>query len=143
MILAILVIAALYGTGWLGWSLTDPVGAAVSIAVCVAAGSLVVASVTSREVSRRAAVVAVVVLLLVEAAGAAALAVGSGLLLASWFGAMGWGTDALVDQRAGAVVAGAILLVPTIVLLVAAARKAPGTVGRPRPAAPIQEEVPA
>lgn len=141
-VIAVVVVAAVYGTGLLSWSLTDPVGAEAVVALCLVAGGLVVAS-SAGEASRRVAVIVAVVLLVVEAAGAAVLALGSGLLLASWYGAMGWGTDALVDQRAGASVAGVILFVPTLVLLLAAARKAPGVAARPRPVTPIQEEVPA
>ncbi len=142
-VIAVVGVAAVDGTGLLRWSLTDPVGAEAVVALCLVAGGLVVASTVSGDASRRVAVTAAVVLLVVEAAGAAVLALDSGLLLASWYGAMGWGTDALADQRAGASVAGAILLVPTVVLLLAAARKAPGDAARPRPVAPIQEEVPA
>lgn len=139
-VIAIVVVAAVYGTGLLSWSLTDPVGAEAVVALCLVAGGLVVAS-SAGDASRRVAVTLPVVLLVVEAAGAAVLALWPGLLLASWYGAMGWGTDALVDQRAGASVAGVILLVPTLVLLLAAVRKAPGGAARPRPVTPIQEEV--
>ncbi|WP_375405258.1 cytochrome c oxidase assembly protein [uncultured Amnibacterium sp.] len=142
-VIAVVVVGAVDGTGLLRWSLTDPVGAEAVVALCLVAGALVVASCVSGDASRRVAVTVAVVLLVVEAAGAAVLALGSGLLLASWYGAMGWGTDALADQRAGASAAGVILLVSTGVLLLAAARKAPRGAARPRPVAPIQEEVPA
>lgn len=142
-VIAVVVVAAVYGTGVLSWSLTDPVGAEAVVTLCLVAGGLVVASALTGETSRKVAVTVAVVLLVVEAVGAAVLALGPGLLLASWYGAMGWGTDALVDQRAGAAAAWVILLVPTLVLLLAAARKAPGDAARPRPVTPIQEEVPA
>jgi putative copper resistance protein D len=139
---AAVVLAGLYGTGLLGWSVTDPVGTEVALAVCLGAGCLLVRAVLSAP--RRSGVITAASLLVLEAAGAAAVALGPGLLLAGWFGAMGWGTDALVDQRLGAAAAGVLLVVPTAVLLIAAARSSAGaTPAEPSTVNRTLEEVPA
>lgn len=49
------------------------------------------------------------------------LMVGSGLLLASWYGAMGWGTSALADQQGGGGIAWSVGEIPTMVLAIAVA----------------------
>lgn len=46
---------------------------------------------------------------------------GEGLLLADWYGAMGWGTDALADQQAGGGIAWSVGEIPTITLAIAVA----------------------
>ena len=43
---------------------------------------------------------------------------GTGLLLSDWYGAMGWGTDALKDQQAGGGIAWSVGEIPTVVLAV-------------------------
>ena len=45
----------------------------------------------------------------------------SGLLLADWYGAMGWGTDALADQQVGGGIAWSIGEIPTLALAIAVA----------------------
>ena len=45
-----------------------------------------------------------------------ALLEGTGLLLADWYGAMGWGTSALADQQAGGGIAWSVGEIPTLVL---------------------------
>jgi len=50
-----------------------------------------------------------------------ALMTGTGLLLADWYGAMGWGTDALLDQQAGGGIAWSIGEIPTVSLAIAVA----------------------
>lgn len=50
-----------------------------------------------------------------------ALMTGTGLLLADWYGAMGWGTDALVDQQTGGGIAWSIGEIPTVALAIAVA----------------------
>jgi putative copper resistance protein D len=45
-----------------------------------------------------------------------ALIQGEGLLLADWYGAMGWGTDALADQRVGGGIAWSVGELPTVSL---------------------------
>ncbi|WP_367948560.1 cytochrome c oxidase assembly protein [Rathayibacter sp. VKM Ac-2857] len=47
-----------------------------------------------------------------------ALMTGEGLLLADWYGAMGWGTDALVDQQAAGGIAWSIGEIPTLALAI-------------------------
>lgn len=46
---------------------------------------------------------------------------GTGLLLADWYGAMGWGTDALADQQAGGGIAWSLGEIPTIILAISVA----------------------
>ncbi|GAA4748104.1 hypothetical protein GCM10025783_20320 [Amnibacterium soli] len=120
-VLAAIAFLALHGSPLLRWSVTDAIGAEWSLLQCVVTGALVVAAVLGGP--RRAAVAATVLLLLIETAAAAVLGAGSGLLLADWYGAMGWGTDALVDQRIGAVLAWVVTAAPTLVLLVVALRR--------------------
>lgn len=50
-----------------------------------------------------------------------ALITGTGLLLADWYGAMGWGTNALADQQAGGGIAWSVGEVPTVALAIAVA----------------------
>ncbi|THG30210.1 cytochrome c oxidase assembly protein [Naasia lichenicola] len=50
-----------------------------------------------------------------------ALLSGSALLLADWYGAMGWGTSALADQQAGGGIAWGIGEFPTVVLAIVVA----------------------
>lgn len=46
---------------------------------------------------------------------------GTGLLLADWYGAMGWGTDALADQQFGGGIAWSIGEIPTVALAITVA----------------------
>ena len=50
-----------------------------------------------------------------------ALLSGTGLLLADWYGAMGWGTDALVDQQTGGGIAWSVGEIPTVTLAIVVA----------------------
>ncbi|GAB3123193.1 cytochrome c oxidase assembly protein [Glaciibacter psychrotolerans] len=50
-----------------------------------------------------------------------AIMTGTGLFLADWYGAMGWGADALVDQQAGGGIAWSVGELPTIALAIAVA----------------------
>ncbi|QAY74856.1 copper transporter [Agromyces protaetiae] len=50
-----------------------------------------------------------------------AIMMGTGLLLADWYGAMGWGTDALVDQQLGGGIAWSIGEIPTVALAITVA----------------------
>ncbi|MDQ1513869.1 MAG: hypothetical protein QOC59_1711, partial [Microbacteriaceae bacterium] len=47
-----------------------------------------------------------------------ALLESNGLLLAEWYGAMGWGTSALADQQAGGAIAWSVGEIPTLVLAI-------------------------
>jgi len=46
---------------------------------------------------------------------------GQGLLLADWYGAMGWGTSALADQQTGGGIAWGVGEIPTVALAIAVA----------------------
>lgn len=143
-VLAAVAFLALYVTPLLRWSATDAVGTEWAVLQCLLTGALLVAAVLSAP--RRGALVATAVLLVVETAAAVLLASGSGLLLADWYGAMGWGTDALVDQRTGALVGWAVTAASTLVLLVAALlqhRRASRPATAPRPSPSERSEVPA
>ena len=143
-VLAAAAFLALYATPLLRWSATDAIGAEWAVLQCLITGALLVPAVL--DAGRRAALIAAAVLLVVETAAAAVLSIGSGLLLADWYGAMGWGTDALVDQRIGAAIAWAITAGSTLVLLVAALlrrRTASRPAADPRPAPSERSEVPA
>ncbi|WP_323742823.1 MULTISPECIES: cytochrome c oxidase assembly protein [unclassified Rathayibacter] len=50
-----------------------------------------------------------------------ALMTGEGLLLADWYGAMGWGTSALVDQQAAGGIAWSVGEIPTVALAIVVA----------------------
>lgn len=50
-----------------------------------------------------------------------AIMTGTGLFLADWYGAMGWGTDALVDQQLGGGIAWSIGEIPTLALAITVA----------------------
>jgi putative copper resistance protein D len=45
----------------------------------------------------------------------------SGLFLADWYGAMGWGTDALADQQVGGGITWSIGEIPTLALAITVA----------------------
>jgi cytochrome c oxidase assembly factor CtaG/putative copper export protein len=49
------------------------------------------------------------------------LMTGTGLLLADWYGAMGWGTSALADQQTGGGIAWSVGEIPTVALAIAVA----------------------
>jgi len=49
------------------------------------------------------------------------LMTGTGLLLADWYGAMGWGTSAIADQQAGGGIAWSVGEIPTVALAIAVA----------------------
>jgi cytochrome c oxidase assembly factor CtaG len=124
-VLAAGAFVALYGTGLLRWSVTDAVGTEWALLQCLITGALLVRALIVG--GRRTAVPVAIGLLLVETCIAAVPVIGPGLLLADWFGALGWGADALVDQRLGAVLAWAIAAVATLALLVVAARRRTGS----------------
>jgi putative copper resistance protein D len=46
---------------------------------------------------------------------------GTGLLLSDWYGAMGWGTDALADQQLGGGIAWSVGEIPTVALAITVA----------------------
>jgi cytochrome c oxidase assembly factor CtaG len=143
-VLAAAAFLALYATPLLRWSAADAIGAEWAVLQCLLTGALLVRAVLGAP--RRGSIIASAVLLVVETAAALVPAVGSGLLLADWYGAMGWGTDALVDQRDGAAIAWAITAGSTLVLLVASLlrHRTPSRLrADPRPAPSERSEVPA
>lgn len=127
LLLAVLAVGGLYGTAALRWSVADPVGAELAVAACSGVGCLLVQALGRPGRFRSSAIVCALVLLVAETGGAVLLGTGSALLAPDWFGAMGWGTDALAAQRAGALAAWPVAAVPTVLLLIAAVRS-------PRPA---------
>ncbi|MCU1437448.1 MAG: copper transporter [Naasia sp.] len=99
-ILAAIVLLAALTPPVLRWSVAETIGRDAVAVALLAAGCLVAAA--RGRASALAPVIAAV-----ASAGAGAWLLGSdALLLADWYGAMGWGSDAVVDQRAG----GAVLL---------------------------------
>ncbi len=49
------------------------------------------------------------------------LLTGNGLLLADWYGAMGWGTSAIADQQTGGGIAWSVGEIPTVILAIVVA----------------------
>ncbi|MBW4041245.1 MAG: cytochrome c oxidase assembly protein [Acidobacteria bacterium] len=119
---ATVALIALYGSGVLRWTVDGAVGAEASSAACLAVGAVLVQALIEPSVSGRRTIGVAAVLLAVESGGAVALAVGSSLLLPDWFGAMGWGTDALAAQRGAALGSWILAAVPTLLLLLRALR---------------------
>jgi cytochrome c oxidase assembly factor CtaG len=120
------VLIAVVGTGVLRWGVADPIGAeAVTLLLLLVGGLLAAEVVARRGRPRSPAVQAVAGLLAVEVATGVLLLLAPGLLQAEWFGAMGWGADAVAAQRAAAA-GGLLVAVPaTLVLLAAAVRPRP------------------
>ena len=139
VVLGVLLLLVLVATDVLRWTLVDPLGAELAVLLCLAVGVLLVGALLRPAVQQRTAVIAAAVLLLLETGAAVALATGSGLLQADWYGAIGWGSDALAAQRAAGVVGWAVAAPPTLVLLAVTARRgrlrtpatAPATALRP------------
>jgi hypothetical protein len=125
---AVAVPLVLLGTDALRWTVTDPLGREAGPALVLGAGGLLVAALAGTTVRRSTAVGVLVALLVVETGVAAAVAFGPALLLADWYGAMGWGTDALATQRSAALPLWLLLVVPTVLLLLRATRAQPGAV---------------
>lgn len=128
---------ATYDTEVLRWSVSDPTGRTVIDAVFLLVGMIAVptlltpVAVGARAATRGAAAVRIGGAAVV-AAGVVSLGVAMqgplGLLLASWYGAMGrtWGPDPLVDQaRAGwvLVVAGVLFAVTVVVVVLVRLRE--------------------
>lgn len=132
LLTAVVAVAALYGTAVLQWTVSDPVGTEVGMLGCLVVGGALVHALGSA--SRRSAIAALLALLVLETAAAVLLAADGSLLLADWWGAMGWGTDALAAQRATAVPAWVVAVVPTAAMLVAALRRRKPSTSLLRPA---------
>ncbi|WP_375387412.1 cytochrome c oxidase assembly protein [uncultured Amnibacterium sp.] len=130
---AALLLIVLIGTGALRWSLVDPLGAEAVDLLLLAIGALLVHGALRRASSTVGMLAG---LLAVEVAGGVALLLSPGLLQADWFGAMGWGTDALAAQRWAGVVGLLVAVPPTAVLLVVAIPRRPRA-GRAATAPPL------
>jgi putative copper resistance protein D len=122
LLLTLAAALLLVGTGLLRWSLTDPIGTGSTAAAALACGAVLVRTIGAPGAQRRSAVVVAALLLALEAAAALLLASTGDLLVADWFGAMGWGTDALAAQRGAAVPVLVTAVLPTVALLVTAVR---------------------
>jgi hypothetical protein len=137
-VLVVLGFLVLYGTGALQWSVSAPLGTEWAVVQSVGTGVLLVAACCRAGARRRPAVVGLAVLIVAEGVMGAVAVVGSGLLLPGWFGAMGWGADALVDQRSGALVAAGSAALLTLVLLAIVIRARPGGGVQPRRPSPAR-----
>ena len=108
------------------WATTDHIGHEWMTAHFLVTGYLFVQSLVGVDpVPVRAAYPIRLLLLLATMAFHAffglSLILGQGLLLADWYGAMGWGTSALADQQAGGGIAWSVGEIPTLVLAVVVA----------------------
>ncbi|BDZ45333.1 hypothetical protein GCM10025866_12420 [Naasia aerilata] len=101
----------------LRWIVTDAAGREAGIALLLATGLVLVSAVLNARPGRRSAVTAALPALAWAACGVVLVA-GSGLLLADWYGAMGWSTPAIDDQRAGGAVLLGTAAVPLAVLAI-------------------------
>jgi len=115
-----------YYTPLFSWATTDHVGHEWMTAHFLVTGYLFVQSLIGVDpVPHRIAYPFRLLVLLATMAFHAffglSLIIGQGLLLADWYGAMGWGTSALADQQAGGGVAWGVGEIPTVVLAIAVA----------------------
>jgi cytochrome c oxidase assembly factor CtaG len=134
-IVCVALVLALYGSGALRWSVGDAVGTEVTTFGSVLVGAVLVHALTAPTVHRRTAAVVAGTLLVLESGGALVLALGTSLLVADWFGAMGWGTDALAAQRGAALGSWAVAAAPTLLLLIRPLRRSGGAPSLARPEA--------
>jgi putative copper resistance protein D len=115
-----------YYTPLFSWATTDHIGHEWMIVHFLATGYLFVQSLIGIDPSpaRPSYPIRLLILLATMAFHAffgLAIMTGSGLLLSDWYGAMGWGTDALADQRAGGGIAWSVGELPTVTLAVVVA----------------------
>ena len=112
-----------YFSGVFRWATVDHVGHEWMIVHFLAAGYLFVSALIGVDPSpyRAPFPMRLIVLLATMASHAffgLALMSGSGLLLADWYGAMGWGTSAIADQQTGGGIAWSVGELPTLALAV-------------------------
>jgi cytochrome c oxidase assembly factor CtaG/putative copper export protein len=117
---------AFYYTGIFGWATVDHVGHEWMIVHFVGAGYLFVSALIGVDPApyRAPFPMRLIVLLATMAFHAffgLALLSGTGLLLADWYGAMGWGTSAIADQQTGGGIAWSVGEIPTVILAIAVA----------------------
>ncbi len=115
-----------YYTPLFSWATTDHVGHEWMVIHFLAVGYLFVQSLIGVDpVPFRPPYPIRLLILLITMAFHAffglALLSGTGLLLADWYGAMGWGTSALADQQAGGGIAWSVGEIPTLVLAIVVA----------------------
>ncbi len=114
---------AFYYTGIFGWATVDHVGHEWMIVHFLGAGYLFVSSLIGIDPSPHQAPypMRLIVLLATMASHAffgLAILSGTGLLLADWYGAMGWGISALEDQQTGGGIAWSVGEIPTVTLAI-------------------------
>jgi cytochrome c oxidase assembly factor CtaG len=117
---------AFYYTGIFGWATVDHVGHEWMVLHFVGAGYLFVSALIGVDPApyRAPYPMRLIVLLATMAFHAffgLALLSGTGLLLADWYGAMGWGTSAIADQQTGGGIAWSVGEIPTVILAIAVA----------------------
>ncbi len=115
-----------YYTGVFRWATVDHVGHEWMIVHFFAAGYLFVSSLIGVDPLPKPAPypMRLIVLLATMAFHAffgLAIMSGSGLLLADWYGAMGWGTSALADQQTGGGIAWSVGEIPTVIIAITVA----------------------
>jgi putative copper resistance protein D len=115
-----------YYTGIFGWATVDHVGHEWMIVHFLGAGYLFVSALIGVDPApyRAPFPMRLIVLLATMAFHAffgLALLSGEGLLLADWYGAMGWGTSAIADQQTGGGIAWSVGEIPTVILAIAVA----------------------
>lgn len=115
-----------YYTPVFSWATTNHIGHEWMIVHFLTVGYLFVSSLIGIDPSpkRSPYPIRLIVLLATMAFHAffgLAILSGTGLLLSDWYGAMGWGTDALKDQQAGGGIAWSVGEIPTVVLAVVVA----------------------
>jgi len=115
-----------YYSGIFGWATVDHVGHEWMVIHFLGAGYLFVSALIGVDPApyRAPYPMRLIVLLATMAFHAffgLALLSGTGLLLADWYGAMGWGTSALEDQQTGGGIAWSVGEIPTVILAVAVA----------------------
>jgi cytochrome c oxidase assembly factor CtaG len=112
-----------YYTGILRWATTDHVGHEWMIAHFLVTGYLFVHSLVGVDPTPYRApyplrLIVLLATMTFHAFFGLALMSGSGLLLADWYGAMGWGTSAIADQQTGGAIAWGVGEIPTVVLAI-------------------------
>jgi putative copper resistance protein D len=117
---------AFYYTPLFSWATTNHIGHEWMVVHFLAVGYLFVQALIGIDPSpqRPSYPVRLLILLATMAFHAffgLALMTGTGLLLSNWYGAMGWGTDALADQQTGGAIAWGVGELPTVVLAVVVA----------------------
>ena len=112
-----------YYTPLFSWATTEPLGHQWMIVHFVGTGYLFASAMIGIDPSPQRPSYPVRLLILLAAMAFHAffglsLIMGENLLLADWYGAMGWGEDALADQRTGGGIAWSVGELPTVTLAI-------------------------